>query len=94
MASQYSDPAPANNSATKTTFVQPLPLLGVKTLPPNLVRLTWPVALTNYTLEFKQLITTNAWYSVPTLPETVGSESQVMETNNQSPRFYRLRRLP
>lgn len=93
-ASQYPDPTPANNSATNVTFVQPLPILGVKALPPNLVRLSWPTSLSNYTLEFKSVITNTVWSPILTLPVIVGSESQVTETNNQSPRYYRLRRLP
>jgi hypothetical protein len=94
VASLYPDPTPANNSAANATFVQPLPILGVKALSPNLVRLSWPSALTNYGLEFKSVITSAVWSPVPTQPLTVGSESQVTETNNQSPRYYRLRRLP
>ncbi len=94
VAGQHPDPAPANNSATTTTFVQPLPILGVSSIPPNLVRLSWPSALSNYSLEFKSVIATNLWSSVPTTPVKVGNENQVTEANHQSPRFYRLRRLP
>ena len=94
IAGQYPDPAPANNSTNNATFVQPVPILGVRTVPPNQVRLWWPSALTNYALEFKSVITTAVWSPVPTLPVTVGSESQVTETNDQSPRYYRLHRLP
>jgi len=94
IAGQYPDPAPANNVATNRTFVQPLPILGVNFVPPNLVRLSWSSALTNYSLEFKSPITAAGWALVPTTPVIVGNESQVTEPNNQSPRYYRLHRQP
>jgi uncharacterized repeat protein (TIGR01451 family) len=94
---QYPDPGLANNSATNSTVVQSAqsaPILGVQFLPPDQVRLSWPAGLTNYSLEFKSPITANDWAPVATPPVIVGNESQVTESNNQSPRYYRLHRQP
>jgi len=46
LGSGYSDPAPANNNASITTTVIPLPILSVGLLSANVVRLSWPVQLT------------------------------------------------
>jgi len=94
VAGQYPDPALANNSATNGTFVQPVPILGVVFVPPNQVRVSWASALSNYSLEFKSPVTAANWSPVPTPSLIVGNESQVTETNNLSPRYYRLHRLP
>lgn len=94
ISGQYPDPTPANNSVTNGTLVQPLPVLGVKFVPPNLVRLSWSSALSNYALEFKSPITAVGWSAVPTVPVIVGNERQVTESNQQSPRYYRLHRQP
>lgn len=94
---QYPDPALANNSATNGTCVQSAqsaPILGVQFISPDQVRLAWPAGLTNYSLEFKSPITANDWAPVATPPVIVGNESQVTESNNQSPRYYRLHRSP
>lgn len=95
ITSQYPDPNPANNSATNTTYVQPLPLLSVRRLHPDLVRVAWSSALTNYGLEFKaQLTAAEPWSNVTSLPAIVGGEYQLTETNTAAARYYRLRRLP
>ena len=93
VAGQYSDPSPANNSATTGTLVQPLPVLSVNFVPPNQVQLGWDSTLTNYALEFKTPVT-GTWSPVATPPVIVGNQIQVTQPNNSSPSFYRLHRLP
>jgi uncharacterized repeat protein (TIGR01451 family) len=95
VASQHLDPTPANNSFTSTTYVQPLPVLTVRRVGVDQIRITWPAALTNYGLEFKpQLEPTPPWSSLTNLPIIVGSEYQLTETNSETMRYYRLRRVP
>lgn len=95
VASLYQDPLPGNNSVTNTTYVQPLPLLSIRRFGADQVRINWPVALTNYGLEFKPILEpTPPWSSITNLPIIVGSEYQLTETNNEAMRYYRLRRTP
>lgn len=94
VASQYADPAPENNSATNTTLVQPLPLLTIRRVSDR-VRITWNAALTNYGLEFNSTLpAVNQWSNLTTLPNLVGSEYQLTETNNLPMHYYRLHRVP
>lgn len=95
VASQHPDPLPGNNSFTNTTYVQPLPVLNVRRVGTNQIRISWPAALTNYGLEFKpRLEPTPPWSSLTNPPNIVGSEYQLTETNSEPMRYYRLRRLP
>ncbi|MSU57385.1 MAG: DUF11 domain-containing protein [Pedosphaera sp.] len=95
VASLYTDPAPANNSTTNTTLVQPLPILSVKRSGATGVRISWSAALTNYGLEFNSnFLSATLWSNVVALPVIVGSEYQLTETNNRPMRYYRLHRLP
>ncbi len=94
VTAQYPDPVLANNTVTIGTLVQPLPLLSVRFVPPNQVILAWASTLTNYALEFKSPITSAAWSAVLPPPVNEGNENQVTETNNLSPRYYRLHRRP
>lgn len=95
VASLLPDPATTNNSVTNTTYVQPLPILSVRVVNTNQIRVSWPAALTNYGLQFKPLLlTTNFWSNTVTLPVLVGSEFQLTETNTEAMRYYRLRRVP
>ena len=90
--SDYQDPAPANNTASTTTTVLPLPLLSIRWLPPNRVEVSWPVALSNYALQFKNTLATNGgWSSATSAPVISGNERVVTETNPGPRRFYRLK---
>ena len=92
LGSGYSDPAPANNNTSITTTVLPLPVLSVRLLSANLVRLSWPVQLTNFLLEYKSTLPPGTmWSSVMTTPSISGNERVVLETNVVMARFYRLR---
>ena len=57
------------------------------------MRVAWPAALTNYTLEYKPLLATaNFWSNVLTVPLTVDSERFITETNVGEMKYYRLRK--
>jgi len=86
------DPATPNNVAGISTTVLPLPILSVGLLSGNRVRISWPVALTNYSLEFKTNLSAGTlWSSVSTAPTISGSERVVVQTNTISPSFFRLK---
>ena len=95
VASLNSDPQSINNLSTASTLVQPLPLLSIKRVATDRVRVSWPADLTNYSLTFKPLLDpTNSWSNVLTPSAYIGNELTVTETNNQPMRIYRLQRLP
>jgi hypothetical protein len=70
----------------------PLALLSIR-LSTNQVAISWPAALTNYTLEYLSAIYSNAsWSAVTTAPSILGGLSTVTETNLGASRFYRLKK--
>jgi large repetitive protein len=85
------DPALGNNTFTATTTVLPLPLLTIQRTNNNRLNVLWPVALTNFGLQAKDILATNAWSNVITAPVISGNQNIVTETNNGSSRFYRLK---
>jgi len=91
VGADLADPALGNNSGTVTTTVLPLPLLSIRLLSANRVMLSWPVALTNYALEFKRVLsTTTPWSNVTTAVSISGNQKVVVETNTGAMSFYRL----
>jgi len=91
VSSDYVDPTPTNNTATAITTVLPLPILSISLIP-NKVRVSWPQALSNFTLQFKNTLPTNVfWSNVTTTPSNFSGESIVIETLTNGSRFYRLR---
>lgn len=92
VAGLYPDPTPANNTAGNDTLVLPLALLSIRPVSPVAVRVSWPAALTNYTLEFKPVLTTNYyWSNVLTPPTVSGNENVVNDINSGAMKYYRLR---
>src|SRR5581483_3052251 len=78
--SDYTDPAPGDNSDSIVTTVQPLALLSIGALV-NQVKVSWPAALTNYVLEFRNGL--NAPWSPSTLtPASSGGFQFIIETNS------------
>ena len=68
-------------------------LLSVGLLSENVVRLSWPVQLTNFVLEYKPNLSSGTmWSSVTTTPSISGNERVVLETNAVAAKFYRLRK--
>jgi hypothetical protein len=86
------DPNPANNSASAVTTVWPLPLLSITNLMSNdLVRISWPAPLSNFTLQFRADLSTNVFWSNDTAPKVViGTNVTVLKTNVGTPQFFRL----
>ena len=92
VGSAFPDPAPFNNSFSLITTVDPLALLSI-TLLTNQVKVAWPAALSNYTLQFKGVLTTNTFWSNVTATSIIsGGVEFVTETNDGVARFYRLRK--
>jgi uncharacterized repeat protein (TIGR01451 family) len=86
------DPGSANNTFSVTTTVLPLPLLAIQRANGNQLNISWPVALTNFGLQAKDVLSTNAWSNVITAPMISGNQNVVTETNNGGSRFYRLKK--
>jgi uncharacterized repeat protein (TIGR01451 family) len=91
VTSGYPDPVIANNSTTNITTVLPLPILSVSLLSTNRVRLSWPVALTNFSLESKTNLPQASWLSINEAPTISSNERVVIQTNSFPSSFYRLR---
>lgn len=92
VASDNPDPVPSNNTASITTSVLPAALLSISLLT-NQVMISWPVAVTNYGLQFQDSLSTNApWSSVTNTPSISGNLQFVIEPTTDSNRFYRLQK--
>jgi len=92
VTSDNPDPSPADNTASITTIVQPLALLSIGLLSDQ-VRISWPVTLTNYGLQFEDALLPNPqWSSVTSVPAISGGLKFVTESNTAPARFYRLSR--
>jgi uncharacterized repeat protein (TIGR01451 family) len=92
IASDYPDPVTANNAAILTTTVLPLPILHIQLSATNRVRLSWPAALSNYTLQFRPSLDPGVfWSNVVRTPTVVGSERVLTESTSNSASFYRLK---
>jgi hypothetical protein len=87
----YPDPVPGNNSNSVVTTVFPLPLLSIQLVPTNLVQISWPAPLSNFTLQFKNALSTNLlWTNVTSARTITVTNVFVLETNVNITRFYRL----
>jgi hypothetical protein len=90
--SDYPDPNTYNNSMGALITVLPLPLLSIKTWPANKVRVSWPEALTNYTLQYKSPLDPSiGWLNDPNSLTLSNNENVVIESRTNATRFYRLR---
>ena len=91
VGSDFPDPALFNNTSSVTTSVAPLALLSISLLT-NQVKVAWPVTLTNYVLESKDVLATNLfWSNVAGTSIVSGSLRFVTESNGGAAKFYRLR---
>jgi uncharacterized repeat protein (TIGR01451 family) len=85
------DPSPANNVASVVTTVEPLALVSVN-LTGNKVKISWPVALSNYVLQSRlNLATGFTWTAVAATPVIAGDIKSVTESNNSPTKYYRLK---
>jgi hypothetical protein len=93
VAGDYPDPAQANNTFSVTNTVLPLPLLTIQRAGQGLLNISWPVALTNFALQFRASVnTTNSWTNVTTVPVISGNQNVVTDTNAGSSKFFRLKK--
>jgi uncharacterized repeat protein (TIGR01451 family) len=89
--SDYPDPDPSDNTASVTNLVLPLPLLKMVAYSPHQWRISWPLMLTNYNLEYISSPATNLfWSNLPTPPLIDGTNKFVIEADTEPSRFYRL----
>jgi uncharacterized repeat protein (TIGR01451 family) len=92
VTSDNPDPALADNTFSVTNTVLPLPLLSIRRAAPGRLNISWPVALTNFGLQFKTVLRTGtSWSNVSTAPVISGDQRIVTETNVGSGKFYRLK---
>ena len=85
-------PAGTNASAALFTldYILPAPLLSIGLLD-NQVHISWPAALSNYSLQFQNTFSTNPnWQSVTGMPVISGGLETITESNVGPTRFYRL----
>lgn len=92
VASDNPDPASTNNTFNAITTVLPLPILSIQRTNNNRLNISWQVALTNFGLQAKDTLSTNAWSNVITAPVISGNQNIVTETNSDGSRFYRLKK--
>jgi large repetitive protein len=92
VASDYADPVSTNNLRAVSTTVLPLPVLSIRRVPPNQVRISLPVMLTNYVLQARSTLPpAGTWTNITAAPVISGNERVITETNSSAARFYRLR---
>ncbi|MEJ5239347.1 MAG: hypothetical protein WHT82_13370, partial [Limisphaera sp.] len=88
----YTDPTPDNARWAVVVLVEPLPLLSVQALPDARIRVSWPVALTNYVLQYRSLVSPGVWSNYPVAPSVGTNERFVIEPIQTNGRMFRLRR--
>jgi uncharacterized repeat protein (TIGR01451 family) len=87
------DPAPTNNFASIVTLVQSPAVLSIRQVPTNQVRVGWPLDLSNYVLQAKNVLVTNSFWSNVTAAVIISNnQNTVTEPATNSSRFYRLSR--
>ena len=88
------DPVPANNTATVTVGVLPLPILFIRLLSNQMVEISWPAPLSNFVLQSadRLLRTNNVWTNVVIAPVTIGSSNTVTAPLTGTNRFFRLKK--
>ena len=91
------DPVPGNNTGSTNVLVQSPAVLSIQALttPPNQIKIQWPADLTNYSLQAKNSLLTNVfWSNMTATATTVGSQLTVTQaiTYTNAGRFYRLKR--
>ncbi len=93
VGSDYRDPSPANNSSGSIVTVLPLPLLSIQILTNNLLKISWPVALTNFALQEISTVAANPyWSNINTVSSISGGQRSVLQTNTSAGKFYRLKK--
>ncbi|MGH8248763.1 MAG: hypothetical protein ACREUU_20320 [Gammaproteobacteria bacterium] len=68
----------------------PKPALTIQPVPPDSVRLLWPINAVGYTLQSNTNTTTTNWAAVTPLPVVAGTNNVVTNTTVGPQKFYRL----
>ncbi|HVV02150.1 MAG TPA: hypothetical protein VHH88_12355, partial [Verrucomicrobiae bacterium] len=90
--SGYDDPNLPNNTNSLVTTVLPLPLLSIQTATGKQIKVSWPVLLTNYSLQFAtNLAAPITWSTATNTPVISGAQRVVTETNSEREKFFRLK---
>jgi hypothetical protein len=93
IASDNPDPGSGNDTFNAVTSVLPLPVLTIRRSGQSQLNISWPVALTNFGLQFNTVLNAGVpWANVITPPVISGDQNIVTETNSGGSRFYRLRK--
>jgi hypothetical protein len=93
IGSDNPDPASGNNTFNAATTVLPLPVLTIRRAGQSQFNISWPVALTNFGLQFNTAVNAGVpWANVATPPVISGDQNIVTETNSSGNRFYRLKK--
>jgi large repetitive protein len=93
IASDNPDPASGNNTFNAFTTVLPLPVLTIRRAGQSQLNISWPVALTNFGLQFNSVLNAGVpWTNAGTPPVISGDQNIVTETNAGGSRFYRLKK--
>jgi len=87
----HQDLQPANNSASATVQVLPLPFLKISPYSPDQWMLSWPLALSDFALQYRAAFGTNPWLNHPTVPNISGTNKFIIEATVSGSKFYRLR---
>jgi uncharacterized repeat protein (TIGR01451 family) len=87
----FPDPNLANNSGSVSTTVWPVPLLSIAGLT-NQVQISWALGLSNFTLQFKDILdSARGWSNTTVAPSISGGSNIVVEPVTNASRFYRLK---
>ncbi len=93
ISSDFADPDTTNNVALLTTTVQPLPILSIRLSSTNRVRVSWPAALSDFSLQYRPDVDTGGfWSNVLATPTVIGDENVVTERTTNAARLYRLQK--
>jgi uncharacterized repeat protein (TIGR01451 family) len=91
--STTADPNPGNNTLERVTTVLPQPELSISAIATNQVRVSWPVAASNFILQSTPVLTNSPpWSNVTTTPVIEGAERVVTEGGTGEAKYYRLRK--
>ena len=92
LTTAYSGPLPAYSPTVTTTYVEPLRLLSIGIYSPGEVLLSWPTALSNYTLQYQNTLDGAAWVNELNPPVISGGSNLIVKPNSGGAMFYRLKR--
>lgn len=92
LTSAFSGPLPAYAPTVTTTYVEPLRLLSIGVYSPGEVLLSWPTALSNYTLQYQNGLDGAAWVDELNPPAVSGGSNLMVKPSSGGAMFYRLKR--